>query len=217
MPIEAGRGVIFLEICTKGFLMRRSLVHSLPLAIAAIAAVGMLTAATGAELDKERQLYMLMRVELENAQTMANNLRSMAVRSAEILGNAVGRNNANLFDKGCFETPPRYPELCKALDGEAFRRLQPLMVYQDLIADASDAQFEEVSRLRGEFNAATINYITKVATQTALTRVQPPVQQQQPQRQAAPGTRQSNSDLQRILQETQRRLQGLQPLSRRGF
>jgi hypothetical protein len=140
------------------------------------------------------------------------------------LGSAVRRHNANLFDKGCFETPPRHPELCKALDEEAFRRLRSLMVHQDLIADAAEAQFEEVNRLRPEFNAALANYITKVATQTALTRVQPPVsrtpsrpqppvrQQQQPQRQAAPGTRRSNSDWQRRLQETQRRLQALQPM-----
>jgi hypothetical protein len=212
--------------------MRRSNICQLSLVIAAAVGVaGTLTVATPAraqtEFEKERQLYMLMRVELENAQATADNLRSMAVRSADVLGGAVSRNNANLADKGCFEKPPRYPEQCKALDGEAFRRLQPLMVHQDLIADAAEAQLEEVNRLRNEFNAALINYITKVATQTALTRVQPqasrtpsrpqPPVQQQPQRQAAPGTRQSNSDLQRMLQETQRRLQGLQPLSRRGF
>ena len=205
--------------------MRRSLLRSVPLAIAAIVtATGVLTAATPAraEFENERRLYLLMRVELENAQLMQRFFQEKEKAASRAGWEIMKEQSWRLFMAQCDKGIPGTAEKCRKIrEG-----------YQDAISNVSTLirgfeaaaffQSLEVDRLRDEFNTAVANYVTKVALHAAVLPPKqvrpsphPPVRRRPAnQRRAAAGTRHRSNDLDRILRETQRRLQGLQSLSR---
>ena len=196
--------------------------------VAAVTALLLLnTAPARAEFENERSLYLLMRVELENARQMERFFQAK-LEAAEAAAFQISANRDRRWSKsGCDDIKPWAPERCWKIRDEFFDAIRTLRTYVRGFEAAIFFQSLEVDRLRNEYAAAVANYVAQVALQAAVLppepevqvspqSPQPPVRRRPPGQQATPTQRRSN-DMDRILRETQRRLQALQPLSRRGF
>lgn len=206
--------------------MHRALLSTV---IAAATALLLLsTAPARAEFENERSLYLLMRVELENARLMQRFFEEK-LKAAEAAAFQISTNRDSRWSKsGCDDIRPWAPERCWKIREEFFDAIRTLRTYVRGFEAAAFFQSIEVDRLRSEYDAAVANYVTQVALQAAMlppepeVRISPahpqlPVRRRPPVRQAAPASQRRSNDMDRILRETQRRLQALQPLARRGF
>jgi len=207
--------------------MRRSIVCQLSLAIAAVvSATGILTVATPAraqdEFQKERQLYMMMRIDLENAQEMLRYYEKAWTNSKANGLRWMDWYTHTLESNGCNTPRPWNPESCEKIENKYLSVRRQIAVERGALSIAITAQREEVERRQRDFQTAVANYVAQVALQAAMLPPQPQVRNPPPGRRPPavvrrrpPTERPPKTDWSREMRGLGDRLQRIQPLTGR--
>jgi len=121
-----------------------------------------------ADFDQERQLYMLNRLELENAEAMLRFYDDKFTGTAKAAVDLGKRKDARRVAAGCESKKPGSIGICQRIEADYQAGLRVIATLREDVRATLLTQRAQVERLREEFNTAIANYVTAVASLAAI-------------------------------------------------
>ena len=140
------------------------------LTVFAVIAAGVFLPAGGAraDFDQERQLYMLNRLELENAEAMLDYYEDKFAGTATAIIDLRKRKDARLNTAGCESKKPGSIGICQRIEADYHAGIRIITTLREDVRVSLQTQRAQVQRLREQFNAAISNYVSAVTLQAVV-------------------------------------------------
>jgi hypothetical protein len=121
-----------------------------------------------ADFDQERQLYMLNRLELENAEAMLAYYQDKFAGTATAVIDLRKRKDARLNTAGCDTKKPGSIGICQRIEADYQAGIRIIATLREDVRVSLQTQHAQVERLREQFNTAVAKYVAAVESQAAI-------------------------------------------------